>query len=231
MNFLSFKYSRNDLRIDELTKKVISDYEEYLHSTMIYSHNNLIKYLRWLQRATQKAIECDTLIKDPFNGISYNEVETDRGFLDERDLATLMKASIKEKHLNLVRDAFVFSCFTGLAYCDVQDPCSNNITYVNNEAWILVRRKKTKVLSQIPLLPQASAVLEKYKDKGLKDGRLLPLPCNQVINRQLKEVQRLSGIDKKLTFHLARHNPTSFPSYNQSITINLLPTGNGLETS
>lgn len=61
------------------------------------------------------------------------------------------------------------------------------------------------MLSKIPLLPQALEILEKYKKLETNDGRLLPLPCNQVINRQLKLIQSICGIEKKLTFHMARH--------------------------
>lgn len=205
MNFLSFEYSRKDLRVDEITCPIISRYEEYLLKTQGFTHNNSIKYLRWLIKATDKALEAGTLARDPFNGVAYNEEKVDRGFLDENELAKLMKTDIGAKHLDFTRDAFVFSCFTGLAYCDVAQLTKNNITYSNGKKWLLLKRKKTKEACTIPLLPQALAILEKYEDKTLKDGCLLPIPCNQVINRQLKEVQRLCDIDKSLSFHLARH--------------------------
>lgn len=205
MNFLSFEYSRKDLRVDEITRPLISAYEEYLLKTLGFSHNNHIKYLRWLGRATDKAMDIGTLTRDPFNGIAYNEEKVDRGFLDETELARLMKTDIQQKHLDFTRDAFVFSCFTGLAYCDVAQLKKENIAHSNGEKWLLLKRKKTKEACTIPLLPQALAILEKYEDKMLNDGRLLPIPCNQVINRQLKEVQQICGIDKNLSFHLARH--------------------------
>lgn len=205
LNFIAYKYQRNDLRVDEVTKSLIADYEEYLFRVLGYSHNTLIKYMRFLNQATSKAIDLDTLSKDPFIGISYKEEETDRGFLDEKELATIMKTPIKEKHLDFIRDTFVFSCFTGLAYSDVAELKTNNIIHINDESWLLVRRKKTRVLSQIPLLPQALEILEKYKSFVSSDNRLLPLPCNQVINRQLKEVQQKCNLSKNLTFHLARH--------------------------
>lgn len=205
MNFIAYKYHRKDLRIDEVTRSLISDYEEYLWSVLGYCHNTQIKYMRFLNQATRKAIENGLLGKDPFCNISFTEEETDIGFLDENDLAKLMKTKITKKHLEFVRDVFVFSCFTGLSYSDVSLLTNNNRVTMNGTDWLLIRRKKTNGLSQIPLLPQALDILDKYKDYETSEGRLLPVPCNQVINRQLKEVQALCGIQKKLTYHLSRH--------------------------
>lgn len=205
MNFIAYKYHRKDLRIDEVTRSLISDYEEYLWSVLGYCHNTQIKYMRFLNQATRKAIENGLLGKDPFSNISFTEEETDIGFLDENDLAKLMKTKITKKHLEFVRDVFVFSCFTGLSYSDVSLLTNNNRVTMNGTDWLLIRRKKTNGLSQIPLLPQALDILDKYKDYETSEGRLLPVPCNQVINRQLKEVQALCGIQKKLTYHLSRH--------------------------
>lgn len=205
MNFIAYKYHRKDLRIDEVNRSLISDYEEYLWSVLGYCHNTQIKYMRFLNQATRKAIENGLLGKDPLSNISFTEEETDIGFLDENDLAKLMKTKITKKHLEFVRDVFVFSCFTGLSYSDVSLLTNNNRVTMNGTDWLLIRRKKTNGLSQIPLLPQALDILDKYKDYETSEGRLLPVPCNQVINRQLKEVQALCGIQKKLTYHLSRH--------------------------
>ncbi len=205
MSFIAYKYQRNDLRMQEITKETIRDYETYLHCELGYSHNTLIKYMRFLCKATRRGMELNTIDKDPFKGISYQDKETDRGFLDEKEVALLIKTTINDKHLSFIRDTFIFACFTGLSYSDVSSLTKSNLSYYNDEQWILIRRQKTKVLSKIPLLPQALEILEKYKKLETNDGRLLPLPCNQVINRQLKLIQSICGIEKKLTFHMARH--------------------------
>lgn len=206
MSFIAYKYHRNDLRIQEITKDIIREYEAYLHSVLGYSHNTLIKYMRFLIKTTRRGIELGLIDQDPFKGISYQDKETDRGFLDEKEVALLIKTPIVDEHLSFIRDTFIFACFTGLSYSDVANLTSNNLCSFNGEKWILIRRQKTDVSSKIPLLPQAQEILEKYKDYETSDGRLLPLPCNQVINRHLKQIQAICGIEKKLTFHMARHS-------------------------
>jgi len=108
----------------------------------------------------------------------------------------------------MVCDLFVFSCYTGLAYIDVMRLTSQNLSIgIDGEYWLFTERKKTGEKVRIPLLPQALSILEKYKNSPacLNSGSLLPKLSNQKLNSYLKEVANTSGIDKNLTFHLARH--------------------------
>mgnify|MGYP002149767839 CR=1 FL=1 len=105
--------------------------------------------------------------------------------------------------------AFIaFYRFTGLAYVDVKKLSYKNIGFgVDGEKWIFINRTKTDTRSNIPLLPIASTILEKYKDhpQVINEDKLLPILSNQKMNSYLKEIGDLCGIDKNLTFHLARH--------------------------
>jgi len=107
--------------------------------------------------------------------------------------------------LEQVRDIFIFSCFTGLAYIDVKKLTENNIrTSFDGKLWIMTKRQKTNVQSNILLLEVPKMILAKYKGK-LPNGEALPVLSNQKMNAYLKEIGDLCGIDKNLTFHLARH--------------------------
>lgn len=110
--------------------------------------------------------------------------------------------------LNQVKDIFLFNCFTGLAYADVKKFSRRNISIgVDGEQWIFINRTKTDTWSNIPLLPIASTILEKYEDhlQVVNQEKLLPILSNQKMNGYLKEIADLCGINKELTFHVARH--------------------------
>lgn len=110
--------------------------------------------------------------------------------------------------MELVRDIFIFSCFTGLAYADVKKLTVQNIVIgIDGHKWIKINRSKTDSRSNIPLLPTAIEIIKKYSFDLVASSRehLLPILTNQKMNAYLKEIADLCEIDKNLTFHLARH--------------------------
>lgn len=108
-------------------------------------------------------------------------------------------------HLSVVRDIFLFACYTGISYIDVFNLTERNVLTNNGHPWLVFNRQKTGQLSQVYLLDKAIAILEKYRSLRPADGRLLPVCCNQVINRDLKKIAGKCGIDRPLTYHMARH--------------------------
>jgi site-specific recombinase XerD len=114
----------------------------------------------------------------------------------------------KVERISQVRDIFLFSCYTGLAYIDVKTLIKNNMVIgIDGKHWIHTFRTKTDTPSNIPLLPQALAIIEKYKThpQVINEAALLPVASNQKMNAYLKEIADLCGITKELTFHTARH--------------------------
>lgn len=105
-----------------------------------------------------------------------------------------------------VRDIFLFSCYTGLAYADVSKLTADDIVKgIDGNQWIKIKRTKTKTLSSIPILTVAEKLIEKYEDLKSPTGKLLPVYSNQRMNSYLKEIADSCGIKKNLTFHMARH--------------------------
>jgi site-specific recombinase XerD len=135
-------------------------------------------------------------------------VEVERAFLSQDEIETMFNKQFATDRLNLVKDIFLFSCFTGLAYTDVKKLKRTNIAIgVDGERWIFINRTKTDTRSNIPLLPISTAILEKYQNhpQAINQERLLPILSNQKMNSYLKEIADLCGIHKELTFHIARH--------------------------
>lgn len=110
--------------------------------------------------------------------------------------------------MTLVRDIFLFSCFTGLAYIDVKNLTKSHISIgIDGEKWIFTHRQKTESASKIPILPITQMIIDKYKNhpECINKDKLLPILTNQKMNAYLKEIADICEIEKDLTFHIARH--------------------------
>jgi integrase len=145
---------------------------------------------------------------NPFLNYKIKIKKVDRPFLSKEELEMMASKKFVSARLEQVRDIFLFSCYTGLACIDVQTlKRSEIIKGFDGEQWIFTSRQKTDTPSRIPLLPYALGVIDKYRDHPQCEGenRLLPILSNQKMNAYLKEIADLCGINKDLTFHIARH--------------------------
>ncbi len=203
-HFLKNKYKRTDLKFAELTPLVIHDFEIYLLTIAKCSPNTSTKILKFLKTVTLYGQKNGFLNHDPFANKRFHMENTDRGFLTDEEIQRIIGKEISIPRLELVRDIFIFSCFTGLAYIDVSNLTEENIIELDGREWIMTRRRKTKVATNIILLDIPKKIIEKYASVR-KNGRLLPILSNQKMNAYLKEIADLCYIRKPLSFHMARH--------------------------
>jgi len=207
-NFIKFQYNRSDVFLDELDYQFINNYEVYLKSEVKNIHNTVSKSVSFLKKIIHHSIYNGWLERDPFKSFRCPYKDPDRAFLSQDELDALQKKSITINRLAIVRDMYVFSCFTGLPFSDLEKLTPADISIgIDGEKWLIYNRTKTGNRSPVPLLPIPLSIIEKYKDYpvNLNKGRLLPLYSNQKVNGYLKEIAALCGIDKTLTFHTARH--------------------------
>ena len=132
----------------------------------------------------------------------------ERVFLTEIEVQNIINKDLKNDRLSLVRDIFLFSCFTGLAYIDVKNLTKSHISIgIDGEKWIFTHRQKTESASKIPILPVTQNIIDKYEDhpQSNNQDKLLPILSNQKMNAYLKEIAAICKIEKELTFHIARH--------------------------
>jgi integrase len=148
--------------------------------------------------------------------------EVVREIITEEELERLISKEIQNIRIKQVRDIFIFSCFTGLAYIDAKRlKRSNVVVGIDGEKWIYTKRKKTDTPTRIPLLPVVLEIMERYKDHPqckIQDC-LLPVPSNAKLNAYLKEVGDICGISKVLTFHIARHTFATTVTLNNGVPI------------
>lgn len=204
-NFLKYKYNLSDISLKEINHMFIMDFETYLRTICSCSANTTAKFMQFFKRIIIIAKNNGWILADPFANYKIRIAKVDRGYLMEQEIEAIMQKDFSVKRLEQVRDIFIFSCFRGLAYIDVKNLKEEHIrTSFDGNLWIMTRRHKTNVQANIPLLDVAKSILEKYSGK-LPNGILLPILSNQKMNAYLKEIGDSCGIDKRLTFHLARH--------------------------
>ncbi len=134
--------------------------------------------------------------------------EIEKEALTIAELERIESKTFPTDPLSYVKDIFLFSCYTGLAYADVKKLKWSEIAPgIDGNFWIFTNRQKTDTQSRIPLLSPAQAIIEKYRDYPTccDSGHVLPVLSNQKMNAYLKEIVDVCGIRKNLTFHIARH--------------------------
>jgi site-specific recombinase XerD len=206
--FLKYQYKLNDISIKQVDIAFINDFDFYLRNTKNCNNNSTIKYIRNFGKIVKQCYVNGWIEKDPFLNYKGKVKEIERTYLSENEIESLINKEFRIKRLELVRDMFVFSCFTGLAYIDVYNLTKSNIIIgIDGEKWISTHRQKTESASKIPILPVTQMIIDKYKNHPQSNNgeRLLPILSNQKMNAYLKELADICEIDKELTFHIARH--------------------------
>ena len=206
--FLKIQYNSNDIAIRKVDIAFINDFDFFLRNSKNCNNNSTIKYIRNFGKIIKQCYVNGWIEKDPFLSYKGKVREIERVYLSQEEIETIINKELKIKRLELVRDMFAFSCFTGLAYIDVFNLSKANIVIgIDGEKWISTHRQKTESASKIPILPVTQMIIDKYENhpQCCKEDKLLPILSNQKMNAYLKELADICNIDKELTFHIARH--------------------------
>lgn len=205
IEFLKSKYNLSDIPLVEINHKFIVDFECYLRTVCGCNENTAAKFLQTFRMIIIRAKDNGYIKADPFANYRIRIKRVDRGYLTDEELGIIAEKEFKTPRLAQIRDIFLFSCYTGLAYIDIRDLKEENIkTSFDGNEWIMTHRQKTKTPVNVPLLDVPKALIKKYKGQ-VQNGKLFPVPSNQKTNQYLKEIADACGIDKNITFHMARH--------------------------
>ena len=203
--FLEKQYKRSDLKLTELTYVVIREFDLYLRTEVGQNPNTATKTMKTFKTITLLGQKMGVLLHDPFMNHRFHIEPVNRGFLTDEEILCIAHKQINIPRLELIRDIFIFSCFTGLAYIDVSNLTPDHIVTLGDKQWIMTQRQKTSVETNVLLLDIPKAIIAKYGGKTYRNGKLFPMLTNQKTNAYLKEIADICGIKKNLTFHLARH--------------------------
>lgn len=208
IEFMQWKYNVSDIDITKIDHAFITDYEFWLRSVRNCANNTAVKYIKNFNKIIKLCLANDWLDKNPFANYKSKVKEVERVYLTEEEIQSMIGKDFKTERLSLVRDIFLFSCFTGLAYIDVKNLTKSHISYgIDGEKWIFTHRQKTESASKIPILPVTQMIIDKYENhpQSINEDKLLPILSNQKMNAYLKEIASVCEIEKELTFHIARH--------------------------
>lgn len=197
-----------DFPIKNLTSEMIYKFELFLKIEKKVSTNTMIRYMKCLKKITNLAFANGWVTINPFANKKFKEKKVVRDFLTVEELRILRDKEFDIPRLEVVRDVFLFCCYTGLAFIDVYNLKKDNIIEdAKGRKWIHKQRQKTDIEFSVPLMELPSALIEKYKDHPMciTSGKALPVYANQKVNSYLKEIADFCGIKKHLTMHIARY--------------------------
>lgn len=199
----------DDIQIDKINSAYIYNLESYLKFESDYKgkkgirNNSVVKYFKNLKTICNYAIRMELIDKNPFN-IYNGKIKVDEAiFLTQDELERIENKIFKVERLERVKDIFLFSCYTGYAPVDaIKLTRKNVIQDIEKTLWIKANRQKTNTKANVPILPPVLKIINKYQFDG---ETLLPRISNQKMNAYLKEIADIIGLDKKLTWYVARH--------------------------
>jgi site-specific recombinase XerD len=221
-SFLFWKFRLKDIDIKKVNYEFISDLEFYMKSKKKLGHNTTMKSLGDFKKIILLCVKREWLPKDPFMDYSLSRKEVIKDFLMQEELDVITAKHFKSERLTIVRDVFLLSCYTGLAYADVKKLKRTEIqTGIDGFKWLFIQRQKSGTSAAIPLLPPCLEILERYQKhpKCIQSQTVLPILSNQKMNEYLKEIAGVCSIPKNLIYHLARHTFATTVTLNNNVPI------------
>ena len=207
--YIKFRFQRKDMYLYELNYQFMSGFESFLKQKFNNSATTCYKHYQRFTRVIHQAMHKGYIEKYPFENYKIKLPRKKIQYLTQAELDRIDQYDFKVERLNIIRDIFVFACYTGLAYAESESLTPDCITTgMDGELWLNIHRRKTKKEYQVPLFPRALEIIEKYQNHPtcLKRGKCLPVPSNVKFNAYLKEIGDIAGIPKSkpLVTHLAR---------------------------
>lgn len=206
--FIKKHTSNSDILLSKVNYSFLNAFDIYLKIEKGVVSNTALSYHKHVKKTFNTAISLGYIIRNPYESFKIVRNETNRDFLTLQEVSQIQNKKISLYRLALVRDIFVFACYTGLSYSDIAKLNSSHVQIGNDgNDWIIIDRTKTESRCRIPILPVANEILKKYENNPVAQttNRLLPILSNQKMNSYLKEIEDICNINKKLTMHVARH--------------------------
>ncbi len=203
--FLQKQYKLSDIPFTALDKSFIEKYDLYLRTERHLAPGTIINLTVQLKAIVNEAVADGLITARPFMGYQPVRPKSVQKYLTEEELHRIMTTPLKKQNLYVVRDMFLFSCYTGIPYTDARLLTKENLWLAEDGTWwIRSARQKTKIEFEIPLLTLPLQIIEKYRDTS-PDGKLLPMYSNSQTNLCLKKIAALCKINRPLSFHHGRH--------------------------
>ena len=205
-SFLQTRHHLSDIALKEIQPTFATDFETFLLTYCHLSHNTVWLYSFPVRMLMHRAVENGWLVRYPFSDYNISQQRPERVFLTKEEIRQLIDVPKLTPAQTFIRDMFLFCTFTGLAYIDLKNLREENIVRspLDGDVWIRTRRQKTSMEVNVKLLDIPLQILDKYS--GLSNnGYLFPIPSHVYCCNLLKTIIKKCGIDKHVTWHVARH--------------------------
>lgn len=206
--FISTQLKKTDVPIQSINYKFLDSFDIYIKKDFNNQQNTAWNYHKHLRRVLNLAVSLDYIDKNPYSKFKVGLDETHREILSMEELKRMEDKNIQIERLSVVRDIFIFACYTGLSFADIAKLGRIHLQHgADGKEWIIIDRSKTNNRCRIPILPKAREILKRYEDypKISNKDILLPVLTNQKMNSYLKELGDICDISKNITMHIARH--------------------------
>ncbi len=203
--FIKMKYDAEDIALTQLDQEFIEQFHLYLLRDKGFGVATVKGYTNALRRIVASAVKSGVLRKDPFSNFKAENPKSQVRYMNEEDLRKMMSTSIESKALCFVRDMFIFSTFTGIAFADMCNLTTDNIHREGRRMWIEFKRQKTESACYVPLLEIPRKIIKKYEPLR-KSDKLFNMVTSATMQENLEKVVKLCGITNHVHYHMSRHN-------------------------
>lgn len=203
--FVQSNYRSDNIQVSEIDLRFLESFYLYLRKNHNCAHNTSMRYMEKFAAVMNYAERTGKVVHNPFMHYRIYFERTEPIFLTRTEVDSIHQKEFRTQRLIEIRDIFVFCCWTGLSFADVYSLKPSDIQRgFDDKDWVLIRRTKTDVVAHIPLLEVPLKLVNKYR-KCHPGNKLFPVKCNQKTNEYLKEIADICGVNKNLTFHMARY--------------------------
>ena len=217
--FVQTVYKLSDIPFTALNRSFIDRYDLYLRAECRLAPGTIVALTTRLNTIVGEAIAEGIITADPFAGYEPERPEREQKYLTAAELQRLMTTPLHDAKLYHVRDLFLFSCYTGIPYGDMCRLTAEDLEVADDgEVCVKTARKKTHIHYELPLLDVPLHILDKYRDTA-PEGKLLPMYDNSEMNRALKRIAALCGIERRLVFHCGRHTYATEITLSQGVPL------------
>ena len=221
VEFIKFRFNASDLAFGQLNEQFIREYQDFCLMDKSLAMDTVRHYLAILKKICKMAFKEGVSEKCHFAHYKLpKQKESTPKALSREDFEKIRDLQIPMQRTSYIitRDLFLFACYTGTSYADTVSITNDNLsTDDNGELWLKYRRKKNEMLARVKLLPEALALIEKYK--STERDTLFPMQHYATLRANMKGLRVMSGMKEDLVYHAGRHSFSSLITLEQGVPI------------
>lgn len=218
--FLQYEYGVTDIPFKELKRDFMDKFVVFMSNHLGLRSGSMQTSIKKLHLMTYTAFQNGWIAADPFAGFRFKAEYRDRRYLSETEMQAVMNVQVPNYKTAIVRDIFMFCCFTGMSHIDVKALTHADIhTDESGEMWIIDNRTKTGTQFRVKLLPVARQLVARYSHLSLPGNAVFPVKTCKTMDNSMRHVARHAGLSFNPTMHEARHTFATTVTLSQGVPL------------